>query len=76
MLLQALSVAGSLLILGAYGSLQRGWLAAESRLYSALNCAGAGMLTVIAAIEWQLGFLLLEGTWTLLSLPGLLRRAS
>ena len=76
MLNQFVSVIGSLLILGAYFALQRGLLASETRLYSALNFAGASLLSAIAVLEWQLGFILLEGTWAILSIPGLLRRTA
>lgn len=70
---QLLSVVGSLLVLGAYFALQRGLLASESRAYSALNFFGAGLMTWVAVAEQQVGFILLEGTWALLSLPGMLR---
>lgn len=71
---QVLSVLGSLLILGAYFALQRGRLRAEQRSYSALNFVGAAVLAYVAVMERQVGFILLEGTWALLSVPGMLRR--
>ena len=57
---QLVQVLGSLLILTAFAAAQRGWLSTESRRYLALNLVGAGVLTVLAAHERQLGFLLLE----------------
>lgn len=75
MLNQLLSVAGSLLVLGAYFALQRGRLASDSRAYNALNFVGAGLMTWVAIAEWQLGFILLEGSWALLSAPGMIRGA-
>jgi hydrogenase-4 membrane subunit HyfE len=71
---QIVSVIGSLIILGAYFALQRKMLRAEQRAYSALNLVGAGLLTGVAIVEAQVGFLLLQVTWALLSLAALLRR--
>lgn len=75
MLNQLLSVAGSLLVLGAYFALQRGRLTSDSRVYNALNFVGAGLMTWVAVAEWQIGFILLEGSWALLSAPGMFRGA-
>ena len=74
MFYQVVAMIGAIMVLGAYGALQRGWLRAEQRLFSALNFVGAGLLTWVAAIDGRLGFILLEGTWALMSLPGLFRR--
>jgi drug/metabolite transporter (DMT)-like permease len=69
---QVLSIIGSLLVLGAYFALQRGHLRSDARLYSALNFMGAGLMTWVAVAEWQIGFIVLEGSWALLSFPGML----
>lgn len=71
---QLVSMAGAALILAAYVALQRGWLPRESRSYNALNFAGSVLLTYSAVRNWNLGFIILEGAWALLSLPGTLRR--
>ncbi len=72
---QILSVVGSLLVLAAYFALQRGHLTSDARVYSAMNFFGAALMTWVAASERQAGFILLEGVWALLSLPGMLRKA-
>lgn len=76
MLNQVLSIIGSLLVLGAYFALQRGHLKSDARLYSALNFLGAGLMTWVAVAEWQIGFIVLEGSWALLSFPGMVRTGS
>ena len=70
---QLISLAGAALMLGAYMALQRGWLPKESRAYNALNFAGAVMLAYSAVRSWNLGVMVLEGAWALLSLPGTIR---
>jgi hypothetical protein len=72
--IQLISIAGALLVLLAFALQQWGrWNAAELR-YLWANAIGAGILAVIAAIEHQWGFLLMEGVWTVVSFAGLIRR--
>lgn len=71
---QLASLTGAALILGAYLALQRDWLDRNDRVYNALNLAGAVFLTWSAARDGNVGFIILEGSWGLLSLPGTFRR--
>ena len=71
---QVLQMVGAVLILAAYVASQSGRLRPETVLYLALNFAGSGILAVLAAMEEQWGFLLLEGVWAVVSLLGLVRR--
>ncbi len=71
---QAISVAGALMILAAYATLQRGILTKEDRLFNILNFVGSSLLAWIAIVDRRWGFILLEVIWALLSLPPLLRR--
>ncbi len=72
-MVQAISVVGSLLILAAYAANQFGWISPSRLSYTLLNLIGSGILTVIATIESQWGFLLLESVWALVSLLALIR---
>ena len=75
-MVQAVSIVGALAILVAYAANQFRWIGPNNLSYTLLNVVGAGILTVIAILEQQWGFLLLEGVWTLVSLwalVGLLR---
>jgi hypothetical protein len=73
MVFQAMSLLGAFMVLGAYLALQRGWVAGEDRLFNVLNFVGAGMLTWVAVEDRRIGFIILEGAWALLSLPGAVR---
>jgi hypothetical protein len=68
---QLVQILGSLLILGAFAAAQRGVLSQTSRTYLVLNLVGSAVLAVLAAEERQMGFLLLEGCWALVSASSL-----
>ena len=67
-MLQVISVLGALAILGAYAANLFGWVSPSNLSYSVANFLGSAVLTVIAVIDQQIGFILLEGTWALVSL--------
>lgn len=73
MFYQLISVVGALLVLAAYLALQRGWLHLWQRRYWALNFVGAGLLAWVAVVDQRWGFILIEGAWSLLSIPPMIR---
>jgi hypothetical protein len=70
---QLIQVAGSILILAAFAASQAGRLPIDSQLYLALNFVGSAILALLAWIDQQWGFLLLEGVWAIVSLWGLVQ---
>ena len=74
---QIFSFAGALMILIAYTGHQLGWMNPRSALYNILNAAGSAILFYMALHPFQVGFIVLESVWTLISLWALMRpRAS
>ena len=69
--IDVIEILGALLILAAFAANQLRRLDAHSVAYLVLNVAGAGVLAVIAAVDRSWGFLLLEGTWTVVSVVSL-----
>ena len=72
-MIQIISLVGSLCILGAFAATQFKFLNTSNVLYIVLNFVGSSILSIIAIIERQWGFLLLEGVWALISLWSLIR---
>ena len=70
---QAVQIVGALLILAAFAAAQFHYLDQDSRTYLALNLVGSVILAVLAAVESQLGFLLLETVWAIVSAYALAR---
>jgi hypothetical protein len=68
-------IAGAILILVAFGALQRGLMSPHSIVYLVLNLIGAAVLTGVALHESDWGFFLLEVVWTLVSAWSLVRVA-
>ncbi|MCU0634299.1 MAG: hypothetical protein MUE41_05460 [Gemmatimonadaceae bacterium] len=70
---QLASLAGAGIILLPFALVQLGRLRTETVTYQLLNAVGAALLTGVAVLERQAGFVVLEGTWTVMSLVGLWR---
>ena len=64
---------GALMILAGFAGTQVGRMRADSLVYLILNLVGAVVLTVLAVMEEQWGFVLLEGVWSAVSLWSLSR---
>ena len=70
---QVVQLVGAVLIVSAYVAAQQKRLRFDSVQFLAMNALGAGILTVVAAVNRDFGFLLLEGVWTWVSARGLRR---
>jgi membrane-bound ClpP family serine protease len=71
---QVLQVVGALLILAAFVLAQVRRLDHHSYAYLVLNLLGSALLAVLAYVDHQWGFLLLEGVWAVVSAWGLVAR--
>jgi hypothetical protein len=70
---QAVQIVGAMLIVGAYVAYAQGRLRLDSVQFLGMNMVGAAILAVVAAVDRQYGFLLLEGVWTWVSARGFRR---
>ena len=73
---QAFSFAGALLILVAYIGHQMRWMDSRKAAYNILNAVGSAILAYIAFRPFQVGFVVLEVTWTAVSVYALMRQSS
>jgi hypothetical protein len=71
---ELLQVPGALLILGGFAGAQLKRLTQDSWIYLTANAVGSSLLAIVAFAEAQWGFLLLEGTWAIVSAFGIGRR--
>jgi hypothetical protein len=71
--IQLFSFLGALLILIAYVGHQMHWMNSEGALYNILNAVGSAILGWVAFRPFQLGFVVLEGAWVMVSLYALFR---
>jgi hypothetical protein len=70
---QVASFVGALLILVAYAGHQMNWMNSRKAGYNILNAIGSAILVYIAFHPFQIGFIVLEVTWTLISVYALAR---
>ena len=70
---QVAQIIGALFILSAYIASQQNRMRLDSVQFLGLNTVGAAILAVVAAVNRDMGFLLLEGVWTWVSARGLRR---
>ncbi len=73
LLRQSISFIGAMLILVGYAGQQFGWMNPRKATYNILNGVGSAILAYIAFQPFQIGFVLLEVTWTLISIYALIR---
>jgi hypothetical protein len=76
--IQILSSIGAVLILIAYigHQLKWSWMSSDKPLYNLLNTIGAAILAYVAFKPLQVGFVVLEGTWTIISIYALYKTLS
>ena len=74
--LQVASLLGAALVLAAYVALQWCRWPSTGRAYLWCNLLGAAILTVVAVVDRRAGFIVLEASWTGVSLNALIRPRS
>jgi hypothetical protein len=71
MLEQLLEIAGAIMILAAFALAQFRGLDRHGYPFLLLNFVGAAMLTVLAAVHQQWGFLLVQAVWAIVAAWGI-----
>lgn len=69
-----LEFAGALGILVPFALLQFGRMSQHALPYLVLNLVGSGVLTAVAVVQQQWGFVILQAVWALVAAWGIIRR--
>jgi hypothetical protein len=72
---QVLQVMGAILILAGFALAQAGKVSVDSRSYLVANFVGSALLGVLAFLDRDWGFVLLESAWAMVSLWSLVSKA-
>ena len=64
---QAIQMIGALIVLSGFIANQRFGLASDSVWFLLANAVGTTILAIVAGVNGDLGFLLLEGVWAIVS---------
>ncbi|MBM5799662.1 MAG: hypothetical protein FJ077_02220 [Cyanobacteria bacterium K_DeepCast_35m_m2_023] len=70
---QLVSLLGAVMQLAAYALMQLGRLPSQSYPYQLANVIGSFMMTVVATLNHEYGFILMEAIWFLTSAYGLVK---
>lgn len=70
---QAIQLIGAVIVLAGFIGNQRYGLSSDSVWFVLANAVGTTILAVVAGVNGDLGFLLLEGVWAIVSFASLAR---
>ena len=70
---QIIQIIGAILVLLGYVLSQTGRVDSRSRSYLLINLVGSALLAIVAALGQQWGFLILNGTWAVISIANLVQ---
>lgn len=70
---QIIQIIGAILVLLGYVLSQTGRVDSRSRSYLLINLVGSALLAIVAALGQQWGFLILNGTWAVISVVNLVQ---
>ena len=68
---QTIQMIGAVIVLSGFIANQRFGLSSDSMWFLLANFVGTAILAVVAGVNGDLGFLLLEGVWAIVSFVGL-----
>ena len=75
MIAHIIGLCGTVFIVAAYWLLTEGLLKTEDRWFYIINLIGAGLLSISLLFHFNLGSMVIEIFWILVSIRGLMRRA-